>query len=131
MTPEDFIDYINNTPYNTNPAVLLSMVQQIVEEVSGGGYKIGYIHIAVENTVETYEELMNMLDYDAWYLMDGTKKYIVTLFDTSTIDEETIIQITAVDKYANQLIRIAKYQDDSIAINHYHLETNSGNGQQQ
>ena len=128
MTPEDFIDYINNTPYNTNPAVLLSMVQQLVEEE---GYKIGNIHIAVENTVETYEELMNMLDYDAWYLMDGTKKYIVTHFGTSTIDEETIIQIMAVDEYANQLIRIVKYQDDSIAINHYDLETNSGNEQMQ
>ena len=128
MTPEDFIDYINNTPYNTNPAVLLSMVQQLVEEE---GYKIGNIHIAVDNTVETYEELMNMLDYDAWYLKDGTKKYIVTHFGTSTIDEETIIQIVAVDEYANQLIRIVKYQDDSIAINHYDLETNSGNGQMQ
>lgn len=127
MTPEEFIGYINNTPYNTNPAVLLSMVQQLVEEE---GYKIGNIHIAVGNTVETYEELMNMLDYDAWYLMDGTKTYIVTLFDTSTIDEETIIQITAVDEYANQLIRIAKYQDDSIVINHYDLETVNPNDSQ-
>ena len=32
---------------------------------------------------------------------DGTKKYIVTHFGTSTIDEETIIQIVAVDEYAN------------------------------
>lgn len=127
MTPEDFIGYINNTPYNTNPAVLLSMIQQLVEEES---YKIGNIHIAVDNTVQTYEELMNMLDYDAWYLKDGTKKYIVTHFGTSTIDEETIIQITAVDEYANQLIRIAKYQDDSIVINHYNLETVNPNDSQ-
>ena len=128
MTPEDFISYINNTPHNTNPTVLMSMIQQLVEEE---GYKIGTIHIATENTVESYEELMNMLDYDAWYLMVGTEKYIVTHFGTSTIDEETIIQITAVDEYANQLVRIVKYQDDSVAINHYDLETNSGDEQQQ
>lgn len=128
MTPEDFISYINNTPHNTNPTVLMSMIQQLVEEE---GYKIGTIHIATENTVESYEELMNMLDYDAWYLMVGTEKYIVTHFGTSTIDEETIIQITAVDEYANQLVRIVKYQDDSVAINYYDLETNSGDGQMQ
>lgn len=125
MTPEEFIiGYINNTPYNTNPAVLLSMIQQLVEEE---GYKIGSIHIATEDTVETYEELMNMLDYDAWYLMVGTEKYIVTHFGTSTIDEETIIQIMAVNEYANYLIRIVKYQDDSVAINYYNLDTNSDN----
>lgn len=128
MTPEDFISYINNTPHNTNPTVLMSMIQQLVEEE---GYKIGTIHIATENTVESYEELMNMLDYDAWYLMVGTEKYIVTHFSTSTIDEETIIQITAVNEYVDELIRIAKYQDDSIVINYYDLETVSPEDSQQ
>ena len=86
--------------------------------------------MATENTVETYEELMDMLDYDAWYLMVDTEKYIVTHFDTSTIDEETIIQIIAVDEYADDLIRIVKYQDDSAVINYYDLETVNPNDSQ-